>query len=197
MKKIIAKFLGFILLSTILLIKTPTLNAASASLTVRSNKTSVVVGGTFNVTITLSSSSELGAWNFKVLYDSNKLKLVSGESQVVGSVQARNIKTQSFTYTFKAISSGTSTISLGGVRVLDYDENNLSINPGSVSIKAITQAELEASYSKNNDLSSLSVKDYTLSPEFNKDTLEYSVSVPSDVEKITIEAQKMVVKKHT
>jgi len=187
MKKIIAKFLGFILLSTILLIKTPTLNAASASLTVRSNKTSVVVGGTFNVTITLSSSSELGAWNFKVLYDSNKLKLVSGESQVVGSVQARNIKTQSFTYTFKAISSGTSTISLGGVRVLDYDENNLSINPGSVSIKAITQAELEASYSKNNDLSSLSVKDYTLSPEFNKDTLEYSVSVPSDVEKITIE----------
>lgn len=187
MKKVLTNIIGITLLMTLLFIKTPKLDAASASVTVRTNKSTAVVGGTFDVTVTISSSSNLGAWEFSILYDSNKVKLMSGDTHVVGSVQATNVKTQSYTYRFKTISSGTSTISIGALRILDYSENVLNANPGSVKVKAITQAELEASYSKNNNLSSLSVKDYALTPEFNRDTLEYSVKVPSNVEKITIE----------
>ena len=39
-------------------------------------------------------------------------------------------------------------------------------------------------------MKSLSVKGYKLSPEFNADTLEYSVDVPNTVNKVTIEGEK-------
>lgn len=39
----------------------------------------------------------------------------------------------------------------------------------------------------NNFLKSLGIKDYQITPEFNKDTLEYNVEVPSTVNKVTIE----------
>lgn len=42
----------------------------------------------------------------------------------------------------------------------------------------------------NNALSSLEIKGYKLTPNFNKDTLDYSLNVPSTVNKITIEAKK-------
>jgi len=42
----------------------------------------------------------------------------------------------------------------------------------------------------NNYLSSIGVKGYSVTPSFNKETLEYSVNVPSTVDKITIEAAK-------
>ena len=47
--------------------------AASASFSVSSSSRSVIVGNTFKVTITLSSSSSLGSWEFDVKYDTSKL----------------------------------------------------------------------------------------------------------------------------
>lgn len=41
----------------------------------------------------------------------------------------------------------------------------------------------------NNNLKSIGVKDYKITPEFNKDTLEYSVDVPSTIDKVTLEAE--------
>ena len=43
--------------------------------------------------------------------------------------------------------------------------------------------------SSNADLSSLGVTGYTIDPTFNKDTLTYNVTVPSDVDKATITAE--------
>ena len=40
----------------------------------------------------------------------------------------------------------------------------------------------------NNYLKSIGVTGYTLTPEFNKDTMEYSVDVPPTVDKVTLEA---------
>ena len=45
-------------------------------------------------------------------------------------------------------------------------------------------------YSSNNYLKSLSIDGYSLSPEFNKDTTEYTVEVPNGTDKITIDASK-------
>lgn len=41
----------------------------------------------------------------------------------------------------------------------------------------------------NNNLSALNIKDVTISPEFNKDTLQYTVQVAEDVTKLEIEAK--------
>lgn len=187
MKKGITRIFGLIIiLAAMILTPITNLNAASGTISVRSSKTTVVIGSTFTVSITVSSSQALGSWGFNVQYDSSKLKLESGDKAVADVVTQSNIKSKTYTYTFKAIAKGSSTISLGAVEAYDYGESPMSINAGSVKINAITQAELEASYSKNNNLSSLGVEGYTLNEEFNKDTIEYTVSVPSDVEKITL-----------
>lgn len=179
-----------LLLVAFLTIKIPNLYASSGSMSVRSSRSSVVVGNTFDVTVTVSSGEALGGWGYTIQYDSSKLKLVSGETPVAGVGDGIK-KSASYTYRFKSIAKGTSTISLSNISGYAWSAKNanetMSFSAGSVRISAITQAELEASYSKNNNLSSLGVTGYTLSPEFNKDTLEYTVKVPSDVEKITLE----------
>lgn len=164
------------------------LNAANANIKVTTNKSYLVVGGEITVTTSISSAEALGSWEYTLSYDSSKLKLISGTTNVVDYASNSSTKSRSYTYKFKVIAKGTSTVSIKGYNGYAFDESKLSISAGSVKITAITQAELEASYSKNNNLSSLAVEGYELSTPFDKNTLEYTVSVPSDVEKITINA---------
>lgn len=187
MKNKIGKILSIVVYSILLLFSgSKNLFAASANITVSSNKTTAVVGSTVTVSVKISSSEALGSWEYVISYDSSKLKLKS-ESKVVGYGDGSQ-KSSTETFTFKVIASGTSTVGVQGYGGYAWSNlSELSISAGSTRITGITQAELEASYSKNNNLSSLGVKDYTLTPEFNKDTLEYSVKVPSDVEKVTLE----------
>lgn len=60
----------------------------------------------------------------------------------------------------------------------------------------MTQAELEASYSKDNNLKGLTVKvgeeSYSIDPVFDKNTLEYKVTVPTGTTSVHVEALKMI-----
>ena len=178
----------FIVLLTFIGIKS--VNAASANISVNSSSRSVVVGGTFKVT-TKVSSKELGAWEYCISYDSNMLKLESSSANSGNCVKAGVVGQtgQTETWTFKALKSGSSKVTVRSYAVYSIDtEDQISTSVGSVSITARTQAEIEASYSKNNNLKSLAVEGYTLSPEFNKDVKEYSVDVPSEITKVNIVA---------
>lgn len=191
MKKGFLKILTLTIVTIILSsINAPRLFASSGTITMRSDRTTVVIGSTVTVTVVASSSEPLGGWEWTIQYDRSKLKLESGEAKVADVGDGSATKSKTYTYKFKTIAKGSSTISLGGVSGYAWNAANanelMSFRAGSVKITAITQAELEASYSKNNNLSSLGVEGYTLNQEFNKDTLEYTVSVPSDVEKITL-----------
>lgn len=187
MKEKIIKIFSIVSFSLILIFtNNQTYDAASGSISVSSNRSSVVVGNTVTVTVTVSSGDVLGSWEYSLNYDSSKLSLTSGTNPVVAYGNGSQ-KSATYTYTFKTIAKGTSTISLTGYNGYNWSEEKINFSVESTRITAITQAELEASYSKNNNLASLGVKDYTLTPEFNKDTLEYSVKVPSDVEKVTLE----------
>lgn len=161
-------------------------NAASANIRVTSSKTSPIVGNQITVSVSISSSEALGSWEYSLSYDSSKLKLLSGDVHVVDYASNTSTKSATYKYTFKVISKGSSSVSISSYNGYSFDESKLSISAGSVRISAITQEELEASYSKNNNLKSLEVSGYTLDNEFSKDTLEYSVSVPSETTKITI-----------
>ncbi|MCI8330935.1 MAG: hypothetical protein HFE04_02405 [Bacilli bacterium] len=188
MEKRIINILTIIIISfALIMTNIPKLEAATGTMNVRTSKSSVVVGATFNVSVTISGNQPIGSWQYTIQYDSSKLKLVSGDVSVAETIKDDSTKSKTYNYTFKAIARGTSSISLAAYSLADFGENYMTVTSSGAKVTVITQAELEASYSKNNNLSSLSVKDYALSPEFNKDTLEYSVKVPSDVEKITLE----------
>lgn len=168
-------------------------SAASASISVRLNRSSVIVGNTVTATVTISSSTAIGSWQFDVGYDSSRLQLTGssfGGAHVADVYRSNGQKSASYTFTFKALKSGRASVSVKNSGGYDINESLLSIRNGSASVRIMTQAELEASYSKNNYLKSLSVEGATLSPAFNKDTLEYSVELEPETTSIKVNATK-------
>jgi hypothetical protein len=189
------KFNLLVVLLITCLIGIPNVFAASASISVKASNKTVVVGSTTKVTVTVSSS-DLGAWEYCISYDSSVLKLTSSTADAntcvkTGYVTKTGQTSSSETFTFKALKSGSANVTVKGYAVYAYsNESALSTSIGSVSIKTLTQAELEATYSSNANLSSLGVDGYTLSPEFDKNTFEYYVEVENDIESATITASK-------
>lgn len=177
MKKI--KYILFSLL--VCLIGVGFVNAASIK--VSANKTNVVVGSTVTVTVKVNGGA---GWEYDLSYDSSVFSC-SGSTHVLGGTLAGN---SSVSFTLKAIKSGSSNISVKNYSVLDDASNSLGVSPNAITVTAKTQAEIEASYSTNADLSNLTVEGYELSPEFAKNTLEYELTVPNDVEKVNVVANK-------
>ena len=183
------KLFSFILAICLLLVPFKVF-ASNASISV-SGSSSVVVGSIVTVNVKLSSSTAIGSWEYLINYDSSMLKLVEGKTKVVDYTQeAGGIKSKSYTLKFKALKNGSAKVSIGSYEVYAYsDESLMSVSAGSKTIKIITQEQLEASYSKNNNLSSITVEGYEISPEFKKDTLEYKVDLPSNIESINVSAK--------
>ena len=181
------KIYSIILFSIMLFfVNITTLFASSATISVSTSKSKVVVGSSFNVTIKAKSSSYFGTWEFIPSYDKSKFKLTSGNDSVIFYGKA---KEKSYNYTFKAIGTGSGTITVKSASIRDYStEKEMSLSKGSATVTVITQAQLEASYSKNNNLSSLSVEGLKLSPSFNKNTTKYTVEASSNTTKVNIKA---------
>lgn len=180
-----------ILISLFCLLVIPkTVFAASGKINVNGTST-VVVGNNVTVTVTLSSSTLIGSWEMSLNYDKNYLQLRSATSESNGirmaASTATGVKSKSYTFTFKTLKKGSTSVSVGGYLAYAYaDLSEISLSSNSKKINIITQAELEASYSKNNNLASLGVEGFTLTPEFNANTLEYSVIVPEDTKNVNI-----------
>ncbi len=183
------KKIKLFLLSLLVLIPF-SVKAASGSLSV-SGSSKVVVGNQVSITVTLSSGTKIGSWQMQLNYDKNYLKLTSSSGEAGGAAMANSSTTgvtkKTYTFKFKALKTGSTKVSLVAYAAYAFDDFspiNLSTNSKTVSI--ITQQELEASYSKNNDLKSLGVEGFEIAPAFAKDTLEYSVVVPEGTKEINI-----------
>ena len=188
------KLLGFIILTLFLgFIFKLDVNAASASVSVTSNKSSLVVGNTVTFTVRVQADTAIGAWDYATNVSSN-LTYISGSpvSKSANLPSNNSTKVITYSFTYRANSSGTATFNFRLSNLLDYKTESLMSFPANTSrnVKVITQNELEQSYSKNNNLKSLSIEGYQLSPTFNKNTLEYNVEVPNDVTKVKINAIK-------
>ena len=191
MKKILALLFMFVMFI-------PSVYASSGKISISSSST-VVVGNTITVTVTLSSSSSLGAWEFDINYDSSYLQLTSSTAENNGTyfvnyASGSGTKAKTYTLKFRALKSGNTNITVGSYDIYDFEKNSMSISRVNKSIKIMTQAELEASYSKNNNLKDISVmvgdEEYDISPEFDSDTLEYSVTVPTGTTLVNVEATR-------
>lgn len=183
------KFKNYILGILVAFSFTMGVNAASGSVTVTTSSKTPVVGSTFTVNVKVSCSEAIGTWKFGISYDSGTVSLVSGDTTVAGYGDG-NMKSKTYTYKFKAIKSGSAKIQVANAQMVSWtdDANLFTPSTNSVSLTVKTQAEIEASYSKDNYLKSLSVEGYELSPAFDKDTTSYTVSVPDTVNEIKVSA---------
>ncbi len=168
-------------------------NAASGSVTISSTN-KVVVGNKVTVTVTLSSDVSIGSWSMSLDYDSNYLQLTSsstefGGNKMVDSV-ATGVSSKKYTFTFQAKKSGSTNLKISNYEAYATDESAITLSTGSKTISIITQKELEASYSKDNNLKALEVEGFEITPEFKKDVLDYSVTVPEGTKTVNIKATK-------
>jgi len=150
-----------------------------------SGNTSITKGSSVVVTASVSSDSPL------VSIEGTFMCKGSGVSEGVDMVfddSSNSIKNKSYSMTVKPTSSGTITCSTTGVRITNMSSDSwqtLSNKSMTITVKEPVVVPPKT-YSSNNYLKSLSIDGYTLSPEFNKDTTEYSIEVPNSTDKITI-----------
>ena len=159
----------------------------AASISVAGTTSTGTVGGNITVGVTISEASGLGSWEYSLDYDSSKLQLLSGNTHVVGYVDREGQTSQSYTYTFRVKGTGSTTISVVNTAIASWDEVVTSPTD-STTINLISRGEVEKNYSSDNNLASLEVEGYSLSPEFNKNTTNYKVEVDSNTTSVNVKA---------
>ena len=181
------KRIKYILLSLLMFIGFSTY--AYASGVSISGSTTVTKGNSVKVTASVSSDSPLvsieGTFMCKGAGTSEGVDMVFDDS-------SNSIKNKSYSITVKPTSSGTITCSTTGVRITNMSSDSWqSLGDKSMTISVKEPVVVPPkTYSSNNNLNSLEVDGYAISPEFNKDTIEYTVEVPNEVDKIIIKASK-------
>ena len=178
------KYLCFIIISFLVLIDS--VFAAGYTTSVTSN--SVTVGG--SITLNIKGSDIAG--KFSISSSNGAVVSLSGSSIWIDN------NTQSIT--LKANKVGTSVITIVPVDVTGYNGESITGNKTiTITVKAKPVVNNNGGSnngtqnvkpkSSNSYLSSLTIDGYELDSKFNKETLEYSVSVKEGTEKIKINAQ--------
>lgn len=184
-----------ILILMLLSVNIPKVEAASASFSASASE--VTVG----TTVTLTASVNAGAWNLKITGNGVNQALV-GQTDAIGN------KSASTSASFTPSEAGTYTFNLTG-DITDFDTevtSNISksitikVNPkqntssgsssetktetpnkSNVPTETTQNKKTETTKSSNNYLSGITLSTGTLSPEFYRETYEYSVEFGEDV----------------
>ena len=192
------KILKRILLLTAVIIPLLFINnvyASSARVKLTTSNSNVSLGSTFTVTVTvMEEGGNLGSFEYSLSHDKNYLSLISGE-EYQADVGDGQTSSKTYTLKYKAIENGSTSIKVTSSRILDFtSEKEVSVTNGSLDITIGNASNNSNNSNKNlssdNSLKSLSVEGFEISPKFNKDTLEYKVSLSSDTKKIKVNADK-------
>lgn len=172
MKRIKYVIFSFIVIFTGVLV----VNAApSASLSV--SPSTVENGKKVTASVTLRN---VAAWNVKIISSGN----TNGCSQSFADATSNGGNTtKTLSVTCKATSIGAIGFTLSG-DVTSSDGTNISVS-GSKRVTVVEPRPL----SGNNYLASISVGEYELNPAFNEEVTEYTVTVPSTINEVTINAK--------
>lgn len=165
MKNILKLFLAFI----ISFVTFSSVKAASISIS--SSVSSATVGS--SVIITVRGNDLAG-----------KFSLTSSNGSVLsGGANSFWMENGSVSYTFKANSAGTATVTLSSLDAADFNGNPFS---GGKSVVVTVKNKQVIVLSSDSSLSSLGVENATLSPEFTSGNKEYSVSLEPDTTSINV-----------
>ena len=181
MKKI--KYLLIVFFASFIFILTA--NAGSASISI-SGPSTAKIGQTVKFSVTVrANSSLLGICSFDVALDNFNS---SGTSvQLDDKCYGRSSYTYSFSYKVK--SSGNATITVKNSNIT-MDDESIAYPSASKTIRVLSQEEILASYSDNNNLKDITIDGATLSPAFDKNVLNYTAVLDAGTEKINVNAVK-------
>lgn len=114
--------------------------AASTQFSISLSSSSVSKGGSVTVTVSVSCSEALGAYSYCLSYDSSVLEYTSGDGYGGGGTIScagygdGNIKSASNSFTFSAISSGSSYVGTGSSDVYTWGEESCSVSNAGATI---------------------------------------------------------------
>ena len=154
---------------------------------------SVIEGNEVTVVLKISSleGGNLGNANLMLKYDNSYLEFISGNNAEGGAgaikISAGEDGKQEWVYNlrFKALKAGETNIEVSSDEIYDVNGKSATISKKGRSKVTIAAG---ASTSTNANLSSLSVSEGALEPEFNPDTTEYTMNVGADINSINISA---------
>lgn len=154
---------------------------------IKANSTSITKGSTVTVTATISSGAPLVSIEGSLSCSGAG---VNGGADLKFDDSSNSIRSKSFTYSAKATTTGTITCSLNGARYTDMSSDGWqSVGASTITIKVSEPVKVPPKQlSADNNLKNLSVDGQEISPAFNKDVLEYKLTVDEVVEKLNIKA---------
>ena len=142
--------------------------AASGSIKATSSSSKVTLNNTVTVTVKVSSTDTLGSWQYGLSYDKSKLSLISGDTSIVGYGDG-TYSSKSYTYKFRAIATGNANITIDNPKIVDWNSES-AISTSKTNLTLTIKEPVIINYSSDNNLSSLEVEGFELSPTFNKST---------------------------
>lgn len=158
---------------------------ADTSIDITSSKKNISINDTITIYVDISSDDSIGYYEYTLDYNHSKLKLTSGSSYNVNRTNDQITKKITRSFKFKALANGSSDISVKAYAVTDISNNNLKVkvNPTTISI---SDSDDSINDNASNYLSSLEVKNYKLTPEFDEKINDYNLVISDDVNEITI-----------
>lgn len=164
---------------------------------------SVYIGDTVKVSVTVSSSASIGSWQYNISYDDSKLSFISTTAEnsqsVANSTLASGKHDITYSWNFKAIGEGNASFNANGFVIGDFDsEEAMNVSGGkSFTINIIKPSNNTTSgggskknntykYSTNNNLSALVVEGFDFS--FDPNVTDYSITVPNDTKSVKVGA---------
>lgn len=164
-----------IIYSLILLFIGTNIVHAAPSYSFYTSSSSITNGNSVSATIKLSNAA---SWNVKITSAGNTYGCSNSWADTTTD---GNNTTKYLTVSCKANSIGTISFIISGDSTSSDGSTTKLSSTKSVTVTAPREKDT------NNNLGSLSVKEYKISPEFKSDTTEYSVEVPSTIDKVIIE----------
>lgn len=154
---------------------------------IKASSTSITRGSTVTVTATISSGAPLVSIEGSLSCSGAG---VNGGADLKFDDSSNSIRSKSFAYSAKATTTGTITCSLNGARYTDMSSDGWqSVEASTITIKVSEPVKIPPKQlSTDNNLKSLSIDSQEITPAFNKDILEYKLTVDETVEKINIKA---------
>ncbi len=179
MKKLFSVLVVVIILASLF-----TFGASAANNTIIAfSSNTITIGDKVTVTVTLNSDQPIYAYDYTLKYDATKLSYENASGIIHDANAASGEKTLTFRHTFTSIAVGTALIQTADCKVSSdgISEIGLTAAGANLTIK-------DVALSNNANLKSLSVSAGTLSPKFNKNTVNYTLSVPYETEKLNVYA---------
>lgn len=170
--------------------------AASATVSISTDSTTVSKGSAFTVSIIIDADEAVGGFEGFVSYDSDILEFAGGGVSITGGegiLRISNLEIPDssnkikYAMKFKALKVGNCNLSITDKPMVYSFDSGDSMSVSSTGISIDVTAEQKAS--KDAGLAELRISPGAISPAFDSNITEYSTDVENDVNQIIVSAK--------